>query len=114
MAKEFARGFYRSKAWRNGREVVIARSHGLCERCLRKGELTPGHIVHHKIALTPENIDDPTVSLDPSLLEYVCKECHEEIHAEMEEGALNGRLPDRPRVAFDADGNVVKIPTKRR
>ena len=102
MAKEFARGFYRSKAWRNVREVVIARSHGLCERCLRKGELTP------------DNIDDPTVSLDPSLLEDVCKECHEEIHAEMEEGALNGRLPDRPRVAFDADGNVVKIPTKRR
>ena len=90
MAKAFARKFYDSMAWRNTREAYAVSVHHLCERCLSKGILKPGEIVHHKIELTPENIDDPRISLSFDNLEMVCRDCHAELH-HAEEGwsALN-------------------------
>ena len=42
MAREFAREFYNSKAWRDCADAY-ARSKGmLCERCLAKGIIVPG------------------------------------------------------------------------
>lgn len=116
MSKPFAKSFYKSAAWKRAREYVISRSYGMCERCRSMGRYTPGRIVHHKIPLTPENIGDPKVSLDPGNLEYLCHECHEIVHDELGVGAPNMRGPkdpaerklDRPRVRFDADGNVVR------
>lgn len=109
MAKDFAKRLYKSRAWENVRQAVIDRSRGLCEECLKRGELTPGRIVHHKTPLTPENIDDPAIALDPGMCEYVCKECHEEIHARLGEGALPGRGDHgRARIGFDEYGNVVR------
>ena len=46
---------------------------GLCEECHEH----LGYIVHHRIALTPDNINDATVTLNHSNLEYVCKYCHD-------------------------------------
>ena len=54
--------------------------HHLCERCLRKGIMTPAEIVHHKIELTPENSDDPLITLNTDNLEAVCRECHAQVH----------------------------------
>lgn len=108
MAKDFARHLYRSRAWENVRQVVIDRAHGLCERCAEHGRLTPGYIVHHKVPLTPENVNDPSVALEPSMCMYVCKECHEEIHAELGVGNLHGHVSEEPRVRFDEFGNVVR------
>jgi 5-methylcytosine-specific restriction endonuclease McrA len=76
MAKEFSRKFYRSKAWQECREGYIASVNGLCETCLKKGILTPGLIVHHTIKLTPQNIDNPEITLNHNLLRYECLECH--------------------------------------
>ena len=42
--------------------------------------MTPAEIVHHKIELTPDNIDNPLITLDFSNLEAVCRECHAQIH----------------------------------
>ena len=110
----FARKFYHAKAWQNARGVVIDRSHGLCERCMERGELKPADVVHHKIPLTPENVDDPDISLNPDRLIALCDDCHTEVHRMLGVGAMNGRKEDEPRVGFDADGNVVRRPTGRR
>lgn len=105
--KDWARSFYHSKPWLQVRDFVIRRDRGMCQRCLREGRVNVGEIVHHEIPLTPQNIDDPDIALNPERLEYVCKECHEAIHAELGEGALNGRKPVELRVTFDEYGNVL-------
>lgn len=86
MAQEFAEKFYKSSKWLKLRSWYIKTVYGLCERC---GE--PGRILHHKILLTPYNINDPEVSLNPENLIYVCKDCHETLH----------------HVPFDAEGRPV-------
>lgn len=78
--KEYAREFYSSGAWKNTREAYAKYRHNLCEICLSKGIYTPGEIVHHKVHLTPLNINDPTVTLNWDNLQLVCRDCHARIH----------------------------------
>ena len=105
MAREFARAFYKSAAWLKARDAYIRSVDGLCERCLERGRLVPGAIVHHRVHLTPDNVGDPDVTLSFDNLEYVCRDCHAAEHPE-----IYGRdRPDGPRVAFDEDGNVVRV-----
>lgn len=110
MARDFARAFYKSKAWERARSVAVERAHGLCEQCLRRGIVRPGCIVHHKVPLTPENVGDPAISLNPDNLEYVCRDCHAAEHTEL--GTYGkAHAAERPRVAFDEFGNVVRLGT---
>lgn len=53
---------------------------GLCERCLAKGIVKAGEIVHHKKPITPNNICDPNITLSFNNLQLVCRECHAEAH----------------------------------
>ena len=76
----FAREFYRSWSWIKCARAYKADRGGLCERCLAKGLITPGEEVHHKIHLTPENINNPKISLNFDNLELLCKNCHLEEH----------------------------------
>ena len=78
--KEFAKTFYKSKAWQNTRKAYVASVCGLCERCLRSGLYKAGEIVHHKQELTAENITDPSVSLCWDNLELLCRDCHGKAH----------------------------------
>lgn len=78
--KPWAVAFYKSKAWKQCRAAYAASVGGLCERCLARGQYVPGEIVHHKIVLTPDNINDPSVTLNWSNLELVCRNCHAELH----------------------------------
>ena len=80
MAKDYAKAFYKTKAWKNCRAGYISSVGGLCERCYRNGLIVPGDIVHHKIHLTPENIKDPTVALNWKNLECLCRLCHNDAH----------------------------------
>lgn len=80
MAQEFARKFYSSKAWQDCRNGYAAYRGHLCENCLRKGIYKPGEIVHHRIELTPLNIENPEISLSWDNLKLVCRECHAEEH----------------------------------
>ena len=77
MAKEFARSFYSSQKWKKCREAYIAKRRaidgGLCETCRER----PGYIVHHKIELTPENINDANITLGINNLKYDCHICHQ-------------------------------------
>ena len=76
MARDFAKEFYHSQAWRQAQASYVKQSGGLCERCLQNGLYTAGVIVHHKIHLTPDNINDPEVALSPNNLMLLCRECH--------------------------------------
>ena len=80
MAREFAKQFYSSKAWQECREEYARRKRYLCENCLQRGVIQTGEIVHHKIELTPENINDPGISLNFDNLKLVCRKCHAEEH----------------------------------
>lgn len=80
MAREFARGFYHSQAWRKCQAQYIRQAQGLCERCKERGLIVPGVIVHHRIHLTPNNITDSAVTLSPANLMLLCRDCHAEIH----------------------------------
>jgi 5-methylcytosine-specific restriction endonuclease McrA len=79
--KEFARTFYKSQAWKKTQAAYKASKGGLCERCLKRGLFVPGIIVHHKVHLTPENIDNPMIALDWNNLELVCRDCHAQEHS---------------------------------
>lgn len=75
MAKEFAKSFYNSKEWKKCKASYIKSVHGLCERCDKRG-----YIVHHKKELTPNNINDPNITLSHGNLEYLCLDCHNAEH----------------------------------
>ncbi|MBQ9521679.1 MAG: HNH endonuclease [Oscillospiraceae bacterium] len=78
--KEFAKEFYHSQAWKRCRDAYAKAAGGLCERCLERGLYNPGEIVHHTVALTPDNIHNPSVALAWDNLELVCRNCHAELH----------------------------------
>lgn len=94
--REFAARFYKSKKWQ-ATEIAYKKSVGcLCERCLSRGRITVGEIVHHKIHITPHNIDDPSVTLAWDNLELLCRVCHGEAHSRHE----------KKRYLCDADGKI--------
>jgi len=94
VAREFAEAFYRSKAWKQCRRAFFIARHGICERCGG-----PGKIVHHKVYLTPQNINDPNVTLNFDNLELLCQECHNREHHETE--------PVSDGLRFDENGDLV-------
>lgn len=106
MARPFAEAFYNSAAWKKCRAAYInqriAVDGGLCEVCHR--EL--GYIVHHKIWLTEENINDPEIALNTGNLRFECLQCHN-----MEEPD-GGRKTDgrENQYAFDEEGQMVPLP----
>lgn len=102
MARDFAWAFYHSLPWKNTRKAYYDSVPGhLCEKCLKRGRYTPGQIVHHKVHLTPENIDDPEIALSFDNLELVCRKCHALEHPE-----IYGEAPTM-RVVFDENGDVI-------
>ena len=79
MAKAFAKKFYSTSVWRECRNAYAASRGHLCERCISRGILSYGEIVHHKIELTPENINDPDITLNWDNLQLLCRLCHAEV-----------------------------------
>ena len=96
MAKEFAKKFYRSKAWKDCRKAYIKECAGLCEACLADGIIRAGEELHHKIPLTPDNINDAYVTLNFDNLIYLCHEHHMIAHD----------AKHVPRFTIDAYGKV--------
>lgn len=78
--KEYAKGFYKSQAWKQCREAYAKSRRGLCEVCLSRGIYRAGVIVHHRTHIDPDNITDPRVILDWDNLQLVCRDCHAEQH----------------------------------
>ena len=86
--------FIKSFAWEKCSESYMASINGLCEECLKAGKITPAEEVHHKIKLTPANVNNPAIALNWSNLEGLCKECHMNKHRKSK------------RWKVDKDGNV--------
>lgn len=78
--KEYAKKFYKSKKWQKVRAYVWARDKGLCQRCLRNHIIKAGDTVHHITEITPENITDESIALNPDNLETLCRDCHAAVH----------------------------------
>lgn len=76
MAKDFAKDFYNSPNWKATRKAYYTYRLGWCEECMKQGKYTRGEIVHHIEELTPENINDPAISLSFDNLKLVCRNCH--------------------------------------
>lgn len=96
MAKDYASSFYKSAAWENCRAAFIVAKFGICERCGKAGS-----IVHHKTYITPENINDPSITLDWDNLELLCQDCHNKEHLGNHEEVLAEGL------TFDETGQLV-------
>lgn len=69
----------------------------MCERCYSMGVIRAAKLVHHKVWLTPANIDDKKIALGYDNFMRVCQDCHAALHHPGSES----------RVTFDEDGNVV-------
>lgn len=100
----FANPFYKSNKWSWCRESYLKKVGYLCERCLAKGIYRPADIVHHKIFLTEDNINDPSITLNFDNLMAVCRDCHEEIHHEGNVAAKHRKYEKRYTV--DRNGRV--------
>lgn len=105
MAREFSRKFYKSKQWKDTRNAFARSKNNLCERCLRSGQVVRGEIVHHKQHLSPDNINDTSITLGFNNLELLCRDCHAAEHPEI----YRNNRKAKPRVAFDENGNVIRL-----
>ena len=102
MAKEWAKKFYNSKAWKKCRQAHLAKINYLCERCSVVGVIKVGDILHHKTKLTPENINNPRITLNEKNLEFLCITCHNID----EHGEHKKKKQEAPRCYIDDDGKV--------
>ena len=74
------KSFLSSELWINFRLMLISERGNKCQRC---GKIIPRSIDiigHHKIELTPENVHDYNISLNPDNVDLVCFDCHNILH----------------------------------
>lgn len=75
---------------------------GMCERCYQHGLLKPARVVHHITPITPDNVDDASVTYDLGNLMRLCQDCHADIHSK---NPMNGPR----RYSFDDMGNLIPV-----
>jgi len=97
MAQDWARSFYNSKLWRDCRKQILRRDLYTCAHCYSRAEE-----VHHIIELTPENINDVSITLNPDNLISLCHDCHTKITK-----GYTGDLPEG--YIFDENGQVIRL-----
>ena len=107
MARSFAKSFYDSKEWKAVRAYILQRDHYTCTRCPM-----PAEEVHHIVRLSPDNIWDVRVTLNPDNLISLCKNCHFKEHeTEKEAGKFKGNEKSygdcREGFHFDESGQIV-------
>lgn len=104
MAKEYAKKFYKSKAWQQCRKAFIADritiDGGMCQACKEK----LGYICDHIEEINPNNINDIDITLNHKNLQYLCLECHNKKTF----GVNNGVIRDG--LKFDENGDIVYSP----
>ena len=104
MAREFSKSFYNSKEWAKTRETILMRDKYLCVICGN-----PAEEVHHIKHLSPANIGDVSVTMNPSNLQSLCRDCHFEQHrGEHAQGRKASEV--LTRYVFDENGMPVSPP----
>lgn len=122
MAKEYSKNFYNSYRWRRCAKAYAESQLFICERChgLKGNKKSDGSrqrwVVHHKNPLNEQNIHDDAVAYGWDNLMFVCIECHNAIHAELDEQREHGitsgaRLLVRPvrGLIFSPEGDLIDI-----
>lgn len=99
MARAFAKSFYNSKEWEITREYILKRDKYLC-RCGR-----PATEVHHIIHLSPQNIGDVSITMNPDNLVSLCRECHFEEHRG--EHGKGREVAEKNPYRFDENGFLI-------
>lgn len=102
MARSFSKPFYNSKEWQNVRDGILMRDKYLCVKCG-----APAEEVHHKIILTPQNINDPSVTMNPDNLVSLCKDCHFAEHYKDKAQGHQKKNNLLPEIFFDDEGNPI-------
>ncbi len=96
MAREFSNKFYKSKEWKNTREYIYNKYHGLCVECG-----VPGEEVHHIEWLSPDNINNPEITLGEDNLVLLCRGCHMNKHRKKE--------VTKSGLVFNENGELIKV-----
>ena len=78
--------FYRSKEWKEFRQVIIAqrtRADGFVYDEITGKPIVKAYdiILHHKIELTLDNVNDANITLNPDNIQVVSFRTHNDIHA---------------------------------
>lgn len=98
MARDFAKVFYKSNAWKCARECALKRDHYLCVLCGAVAEE-----VHHITELTPDNINDLNISVNVNNLMSLCYPCHKNQHKKKAMEKVSGGN----EYIIDSDGNII-------
>lgn len=86
--------FYKSDKWEAFRQIIIDQrtdADGFihCAQCgkpiLKKYDL----VIHHKMELSEDNVNDYSISLNPDNVECVCFKCHNKLHDRWQGGGGN-------------------------
>lgn len=85
MPQPWAKKFYNSKEWRALRERLIVEAHFLCAECGENYLKDSAQLVgHHITELTPANIQDVNIALNPANIKIICRRCHDKQHRRFE------------------------------
>ena len=97
MASKFSKSFYNSAKWKKASEAYRQLKFGICERCGQSNAKQ----VHHKIYLTPYNVNEASITLDFANFELLCDICHQKEHFEKYSPCCYG-------LEFNSDGEIIK------
>lgn len=104
MAQRFSKAFYNSKLWQDTREYIMQRDVYLCRICG-----APAEEVHHIEHLTPENIKDPQVTVNPKNLISLCKDCHFTQHGGDKRRGIQAKSRQLQQSEYEFDENGMLI-----
>jgi hypothetical protein len=74
------KSFYASENWQRLRTALIAERGPTCQRCGKIIANPLDLIGHHEVELTPENVSDYNISLNPEKIKLICFDCHHREH----------------------------------
>ncbi|PWA08648.1 endonuclease [Pueribacillus theae] len=97
-----ARSFYKSKKWRQCREVILCRDNFLCVDHLKKNQVVAAQMVHH----IKELRDYPELAFEPSNLVSLCLSCHEKRHPDRGKRKEKRKKRNLNVVEFEANPEI--------
>lgn len=100
MAQEFSRKFYKSKEWTSLREQILLERGPICTMCGEVIVESKFIQVHHQEELTPENINDKNITLNPDNLQVLCQVCHNKLHGRYCKGAVRNVKPKKVNIVY--------------
>ncbi|MGL5327793.1 MAG: HNH endonuclease [Peptostreptococcaceae bacterium] len=71
---------YKSAKWLKVRKLAIQRANGLCEECIKLGNISYVQDVHHKVPVK----DDKSKAYDIDNLICLCRKCHLKAHQDLD------------------------------